>query len=104
MVEYKVGQSTRKLARKFGVSNSTIHDILTRNNVIYHKRKRAPQYTAKQLEKIPICCRALRVKHFANRKFIIVDDESYFTETFRTGVIRRNVFFHTMIHNIRFVP
>lgn len=75
----KVGQSTRKLARKFGISNSTVHGILAKNNVIYRKRKRAPKYTATQLEKIPICCRQLRLKHFAGGKFIILDDESYFT-------------------------
>lgn len=75
----KVGQSTRKLARKFGISNSTVHGILSKNNVIYRKRRRAPKYTAEQLEKIPICCRALRRNHFANGKFIILDDESYFT-------------------------
>jgi transposase len=75
----KVGQSTRKLARKFGISKSGVHKILAKNNVIYRKRQRAPKYTAKQLEKIPICCRALRRKHFANGKCIILDDEKYFT-------------------------
>lgn len=75
----KIGQSQRKLARKFCVSQTTVHNILKRNNVIYRKRRRAPKYTAKQLEKIPICCRALRLNHFANGKFIILDDESYFT-------------------------
>lgn len=75
----RVGQSQRKLARKFCVSKTTVHRILAKNNVIYHKRRRAPKYTAKQLEKIPICCRALRLNHFANGKFIILDGESYFT-------------------------
>lgn len=75
----KVGQSTRKLGRKFGVSKDTVHRILKKNNVIYRKRRRAPKYTQQQLEKIPKCCRALRDKHFANGKSIILDDESYFT-------------------------
>lgn len=75
----KVGQSSRKLARKFDISNGTVHRILKENNVIYRKRQRAPKYTEQQLEKIPKCCRALRVNHFANGKFIILDDESYFT-------------------------
>lgn len=75
----KVGQSTRKLARKYGISKTTVHRILNENDVIYRKRQRAPKYTAKQLEKIPVCCRALRRKHFANGKFIILDDEKYFT-------------------------
>lgn len=67
----KVGQSTRRLSRKFGVSKDTIHRTLVKNNVIYRKRKRAPKYTAKQLEKIPKCCRRLRKKHFAGGKFKI---------------------------------
>lgn len=74
----KVGQSTRRLSRKFGLSKDTVHRILNKNDIFYRKRKRAPQYTAKQLEKISKCCRALRDKHFANGKFIL-DDESYFT-------------------------
>lgn len=75
----KIGQSTRKLARNFGVSKDTVHRVLKKNKVIYRKRRRAPKYTVKQLEKIPKCCRALRLNHFANGKFIILDDESYFT-------------------------
>lgn len=75
----KVGQSTRRLSRKFGVSKDTISRVLKKNNVLYRKRKRAPKYTTKQLEKIPKCCRALRTKHFLHGRFIILDDESYFT-------------------------
>jgi transposase len=75
----KVGQSTRRLSRKFGVSKSTVHRILKKNKIFYRKRKRAPKYTARQLEIIPKCCRELRRKHFANGKFMILDDESYFT-------------------------
>ena len=74
----KVGQSTRRLSRKFGVSNKAVHNILKRNNIFYRKRRRAPKYTARHLEIIPKCCRALRDKHFANGKFMILDDESYF--------------------------
>ena len=47
--------------------------------MIYRKRQRAPKYTTKQLEKISKCCRALRLNHFVNEEFIILDDESYFT-------------------------
>ncbi|XP_031621601.1 uncharacterized protein LOC116339710 [Contarinia nasturtii] len=75
----KVGQSTRRLSRKFGISKSTVHRILKKNNVFHRERKQAPKYTPRQLEIIPKCCRALRDKHFANAKFIILDDESYFT-------------------------
>ncbi|XP_031634119.1 uncharacterized protein LOC116347595 [Contarinia nasturtii] len=75
----KIGQSTRRLSRKFGISKSTVHRILKKNNICYHKCKQPPKYTPRQLEIIPKCCRALRDKHFANGKFIILDDESYFT-------------------------
>lgn len=75
----KIGQSTRRLGRKYGISNSTVHRILKKNNIIYRKRQQTPKYTAAQLKKIPKCCTALRLKHFTNKKTIILDDESYFT-------------------------
>ena len=74
-----IGQSTRRLSQKFGVSHMTVHNVLKKNNIFYRKRKHAPKYTAAQLAKIPKCCQELRKKHFANGKFIILDDESYFT-------------------------
>lgn len=103
----KVGQSTRRLGRKFKVSNATIHRILRRNNIFKRKRQEAPKYTAKQLEKIPKCCRALRLKHFANEKFIILDDESYFT--FANHNTSGNAFFYTddietVPDNVRYAP
>ena len=75
----KVGQSTRRLGRKFGISHITVHRILTKINISSRKRKRAPKYSARQIEIIPKCCRALWDKHFANRKSIVLDNESYFT-------------------------
>ncbi|XP_031621019.1 uncharacterized protein LOC116339337 [Contarinia nasturtii] len=75
----KDGQSTRRLSRKFEVSSSTVHRILKKNNIVYRKQKGASKYTPNQLEIIPKCCRALRDTHFSNGKFIILDDESYFT-------------------------
>lgn len=75
----KVGVSQRRLARKYHVSQPTIHRILKKNNLILRKRKRTPKYTEKQLEKIPKCCRALRRKHFTSDTFIVLDDEKYFT-------------------------
>lgn len=75
----KVGVSQRRLARKYHVSQSTVHRILKKNNIRLHKRQRAPKYTAKQLEKIPKFCRALRLKYFARDTFIVMDDEKYFT-------------------------
>lgn len=89
----KVGQSQRRLSRKFGISKTSVRRILTENNVFYRKRKRAPKYTAKQLEKIPKCCRALRRTHFANGKFIVLDDESYFT--FSHSELSGNVGYYT---------
>lgn len=75
----KIGSSQRKLSRKYGVSQRTVGRILKKNNLQVRKRKTAPKYTAKQLENIPKCCRALRVKHSIRDKFIIMDDEKYFT-------------------------
>ena len=75
----KVGQRTRRLGRKFGISHSTVHRILTKNNISYRKRKQAPKYSARKLEIIPKCCRALRDKHVANGKFIVLDDKSSIT-------------------------
>ena len=75
----KVGQSTKRLGRKFGISHSTVHRILTKTKISYRKRKRAPKYSDRQLEIIPKCCCALGDKHFAHGKFIVLDDESYFT-------------------------
>ncbi|CAH1110287.1 unnamed protein product [Psylliodes chrysocephalus] len=63
----KVGVSQRKLAR-----------TIDRPNLVFGKRRKAPKYTADQLERIPRCCRALRRIHFAN-KLIVMDDEKYFT-------------------------
>ncbi|KAJ8920520.1 hypothetical protein NQ315_005389 [Exocentrus adspersus] len=44
----------------------------------HYKRRKTPKYTVAQLENIPRCCRALRRLHFPG-KFIIMDDEQYFT-------------------------
>lgn len=75
----RIGASTRKLGRKFGVSHMTVQRILKKNSVNYRKRKKVPKYNDKQLEKIPKCCRALRLKHFKGKKVIVLDDEKYFT-------------------------
>lgn len=89
----KVGVSQRRLARKFDVSQPTVHRVLKKNNVFKRQRKRAPKYTAKQLEKIPKCCRALRTKHFKKDTFIILDDEKYFT--FASHTLSGNDHFYT---------
>lgn len=66
-----VGHSTRRLARKLGISSTTVHRILVKNNMTYRKCNQEPKYTTQQLE----CFRALRDKHFANDRFIIMDHE-----------------------------
>lgn len=71
----------RKLARKYGVSPSTVHRILKRNHVQVQSPTKATEYTAKQLKEIPKCCRALLDQHFTHGKVIIMDDERYFTFT-----------------------
>lgn len=74
----KVGVSQRKLARRFGISKTTVLRTIHRTNLVFRKRRKAPKYTAAQLERIPRCCRALRRIHFVN-KLIVMDDEKYFT-------------------------
>lgn len=90
---HKVGTSHRKLARRFHVSNSTIQRTLERRNLTYRKRRKCPKYTQNQLQRIPICCRALRRIHFANNKRIILDDEKYFT--FSNSEMKGNDGFYT---------
>ena len=70
--------------------------VWTQNNISYHKRKRAPKNSTRQLKIIPKCCRALRDKHFANGKFIVLDDDhelsgndGYYTGNFE--ITRDNV-------------
>lgn len=55
----KVGQLQRKSAKKYGISQPTVGHSSRRNNLNVHKCKNSPKYTAKQLEKIPKCCRTL---------------------------------------------
>lgn len=76
---HTVGTSQRKLARRFHVAHATIQRTLKRNNLKFRKRRKCPRYTQNQLQRIPICCRALRRNHFANDRVIIMDDEKYFT-------------------------
>ncbi|KAJ8978518.1 hypothetical protein NQ317_002422 [Molorchus minor] len=75
----RVGISSRKLGRRFGVSYKTVLRTLSRNNVRFRKRRKCPKYTQGQLERIPRCCRSLRRTHFVRNRVIIMDDEKYFT-------------------------
>lgn len=74
-----IGASTRKLGRRFRTSHMTVSRLLAQNGLKYRKRQKCPKYTAAQLARIPGCCRALRRRHFANNKIIVMDDEKYFT-------------------------
>lgn len=76
--ENRIGASTRKLARRFHVSHTTIVREIKKNTLKYRKRQKCPKYSDAQLERIPRCCRYLRDLHFAGNKIIIMDDEKYF--------------------------
>lgn len=95
----KVGTSVRKLSRRFHISRSTVSRILSRYDLNYRKRRKAPKYTAAQLERIPRCCRALRRTHF-REKVIVMDDEKYFTLS--NSEIKGNDGFYT--DNVQNVP
>lgn len=77
--ENRVGISQRKLALKFSVSKTCIHENLKKLGLKYYKRQRAPKYNEKQMKQIPSKCRKLRREILDSETFIIVDDEKYFT-------------------------
>ncbi|CAH1110822.1 unnamed protein product [Psylliodes chrysocephalus] len=92
-VKNTIGPSTRKLGRRFGICRMTVSREFKRNVLKYRKRRKCPKYTVNQLERIPRCCRSLRIRHFANNKIIIMDDEKYFT--FANPEISGNSGFYT---------
>ncbi|KAJ8963044.1 hypothetical protein NQ318_018507 [Aromia moschata] len=75
----QVGMSSRRLARRYDTTKSTVSLTLKRNGLKYRKRRKCPKYTQGQLLRIPRCCRQLRRVYFADGKSIILDDEKYFT-------------------------
>lgn len=77
----KVGVSQKKLARKFKVTQQCIGYNLKKIGLKYFKRQRAPKYSEKQLSTISSKCRKLRRKFITAKKFVIIDDEKYFTFT-----------------------
>lgn len=44
-----VGQSVRKLGRKFNLSKSYVQKVLKNNNIVFRKRKEAPKTTPAQI-------------------------------------------------------
>ena len=77
----KLGVSTRKLARKFGISPAHVRKILKKAGVVYRKRKRVPYLTEKQektqaqrLKKL-----ARQLMSAARERDVVMDDECYFT-------------------------
>lgn len=74
-----VGQSIRKLSRRFGTSKSTISRNLKKMDLRYFKRDKVPKYSVKQIEELPSRCRKLRRKFLTKGKVLIMDDEKYFT-------------------------
>lgn len=89
------------MGRKFGVSKATVHRNLRKLGVTHYKKRTVPKYTNKQLQEIPKKCRILRRNFFNDpEKFIILDDEKYFTFSWSQSFI--NDGFYT--NNINNVP
>lgn len=77
----KIGQSYRKLGRKFKISHEYVRKILKDRNVVLRKRKSAPKYSIKQLQTQKKLLRNLRESYLkpSDDRFVILDDETYFT-------------------------
>ena len=78
LVNNKTGISLRRLSSKFKVSFKTISNQLKAMGIYYHKKKRAPRYSNKQLEEIPTSARRLYRLLSKNDFQLIMDDEKYF--------------------------
>ena len=77
----KIGQSCKKLRRKFRISHEYIRKIFEKRNIKIRKRKFAPKYSVKQLQNQKSLLRKLRDGPFkpSNQLSVIIDDGSYFT-------------------------
>ncbi|CAM4849386.1 unnamed protein product [Rotaria magnacalcarata] len=91
----RIGVSQRKLGRKFGVAQSTIHYNLKKLGLKHYKRQKAPKYSENQVEQIPKKCRKTRRQMLTSNTFIIVDDEKYFT--FSNDDMPQNVGFYAFV-------
>ncbi|CAF1934902.1 unnamed protein product [Rotaria magnacalcarata] len=88
----RIGVSQRKLGKKFGVAQSTIHYNLKKLGLKHYKRQKAPKYSENQVEQIPNKCRKMRRQMLTSNTFIIADDEKYFT--FSNDDMPQNVGFY----------
>ena len=74
-----IGINQRRLGRKFGVVQSTIHSNLKKIDLKYYKCQKAPKYNKNQLEHLTKKCRKMRRQMTTSNTFISVDDEKYLT-------------------------
>ncbi|CAF1522870.1 unnamed protein product, partial [Rotaria sp. Silwood1] len=78
LTDQKTDISLRRLVPKFNVNFSTLSRNLKAMGIMYRKKKRAPKYTDKQLQEIPLRARRL-YRTLLNDDFeLILDDEKYF--------------------------
>ena len=78
LVNNKTGISLRRLSSKFKVSFKTISNQLKAMGIYYHKKRRAPRYSDKQLQEIPTRARRLYRLLSKDDFQLIMDDEKYF--------------------------
>jgi DNA-binding transcriptional ArsR family regulator len=72
----RLGVSTRKLARRYNVTKSTVHRHLRAMGAVSRLRVKVPEYTEEQ--KLRSQERAKKLATVLINKFVIMDDESYF--------------------------
>lgn len=95
LVNHKTGVSLRRLASKFRVGRQTIHNYLEGMNIKYYRKQRAPKYTDKQLQEVPIRARRLYRMLSMNDFELVMDDEKYFSFADQSVPINRG--FYTSI-------
>lgn len=79
-VDGKAGISQRRLAQKYGITQSWVGVLLKRNGIRYFKRQSKPKTTDKQRIKQKRCLIKMSKNEFRpkNGIKIVMDDESYF--------------------------
>ena len=85
--------STRKLASKFQVDQSTICRKLSKLNIRYYKRQKTPKYTTEQQGRAQKLSRKLVNHLYGQKASVIIDDEKYFE--FSNDNLPSNVGFYT---------